>query len=446
MLALFSICSAGCSAESANTDEGPASGGSSSNHVGGNGGQLSSTGGTNSTTGGTATGGVTSGGTAGNATGAATGGTGATGGAAVSPCHTAPGEAAPDQDPGVWVDVSPCGVDFASTQVGAGTILVDPVRQSDLYVNIQFNGTWKSTDYGVTWTKVSTSEHSMELDSGFAWYAAIDPNPARDPNTPPTLYVTQGYGAGGVWKSTDGGVNFANVWDHNVYKDDGTTDIFSDVGGDIHCLYVVGSNNPDHLILSLHSYWGDSGNNGVFESTDGGGKWIVHTSETFNFQPHSDVLFPIDDSTWVVSHGTTYPNLEITRTTDAGQTWNVTDTQQVPIGRVIARTGSTIYSSSDAFGLASKSTDLGVTWTELEGSGTKAGWVAVTPTKLYVGDGYAENPMTIRHADLDSDEVWTDDAPQPSASGIGAAVAFDGTHYILVTAQGKGGVWRYIEP
>ena len=49
------------------------------------------------------------------------------------------------------------------------------------------------------------------------------------------------------------------------------------------------------------------GNNGMFESKDGGGKWIVHKAATFNFQPHSDILFPFDATTWMVTHGTSWP-------------------------------------------------------------------------------------------------------------------------------------------
>lgn len=200
------------------------------------------------------------------------------------------------------------------------------------------------------------------------------------------------------------------------------------------------------MILSLHSYWGTQGNNGVFESTDGGKKWVVHTSNTFNFQPHSDILFPIDASTWVVSHGTTWPNNAITRTTDSGASWNVTDTQQVGIGRVIARTPDTIYTASDATGNASRSTDAGRTWSQLSKSGSKIVWVAVTATKVYVADGYDVNPTTIRHASLDNDNVWTDDTPVIPKSGIGIGVSYDGSHYVLVAGQGKAGVWRYVEP
>ena len=36
---------------------------------------------------------------------------------------------------------------------------------------------------------------------------------------------------------------------------------------------------------------------------NGGGKWIVHKSATFNFQPHNDVLFALDAKTWLVTPG-----------------------------------------------------------------------------------------------------------------------------------------------
>jgi hypothetical protein len=458
-LALFGVLGMACGSN-VGGDHGDGSGTSTGgSSVGGSSGGSSNPGGTSGASGGTSSGGTSSGGNASTAgansggtnnggSSAGDGGSGGSGGDAPTVCegNTVEGAEPAEQELGVWVDVTPPGVDVESTQAGAGTILADPVRKGDLYVNIQWNGTWRSTDYGCTWTKTNTGEHAAELDAGFAWYAAIDRNPCRDPNTDPTLYVTSGFGAGGLWKSTNAGVDWKNVWDNNIYKDDGVTSVFSDVGSDVHCVHMVDPSDPNHLIASLHGYWGSGNNNGVFETTDGGGKWIVHASQQFNFQPHSDLVFPIDKSTWIVAHGATYPNLDLFRTTNSGDSWDIVGTETQGIGRVTAWAGDALYSSADAAGFVSKSTDGGVSWEQLDGAGNKIGWVATTPTRLYAGNGYAGDPNTVRYASLDNDNVWTETTPSAPHSGIGAAVTFDGEHYVIVAAQGRGGVWRYVEP
>jgi hypothetical protein len=105
---------------------------------------------------------------------------------------------------------------------GPRTIAVDPAKPNEIYAFADHDGAWKSTDCGVTYTKVSTGTNKDKLDTGGPWGLVIDPNPNRDPETAPALYVNQGYGANGLWKSTDGGVNWNDVWVNNVYAEDGT--------------------------------------------------------------------------------------------------------------------------------------------------------------------------------------------------------------------------------
>ena len=79
------------------------------------------------------------------------------------------------------------------------------------------------------------------------------------------------------------------------------------------------------------------------------------------------------------------------------------------------------------------------------------GWVAVTATHVYVNNGYSwDPPSALGHAPLDDDENWTTTDAVPAAmsqTGVNnPAVTYDGKHYILITPQHKGGVWRYVEP
>jgi hypothetical protein len=254
--------------------------------------------------------------------------------------------------------------------------------------------------------------------------------------------VTQGYGANSVWKSTNGGVDWTNIWDNNIFAEDGVTNISQDVGNDISGVYLVDSSGPDHLLLYLHSYYGTLGNNGIFESKDGGGNWVVHKAQTFNFQPHSDVLFPFDATTWMVTHGNA-----VYRTTDSAVTWKVDDGMvSGNLGRSNYIVGSTIYAGTDYAGGVYKSTDKGLTWTDLKAPGNKISWVVATATKLYVSNDRSD--PHVFHAALANDDVWVDDgAPGMVHGGANTpGVLFDGEHYVLVVPAERGGVWRYVEP
>jgi hypothetical protein len=354
--------------------------------------------------------------------------------------------------PGVWEDVTPAGVDLTNW-AGGEEILSDPVRPSDLYWNVDNGGVYRSTDYGRTWTKTNTGANGGKLNSGRAWQAAIDPNPNRDPNTLPAIYMTLGYGTTFLWKSTDGGVDWTNIWDNNIYAPDGVSNISSDVGADINGIFAPDPAKPDHLLAFLHSYWGTGQNNGIFESTDGGGKWIVRKSQTFSFQPHADTLNAIDGQTWLVTHGTGWPNSELWRTTDGGGSWKLVANNTV-LEMKVAKAGSNVYAPGPHL---LKSTDNGATWNKLPDDSNMIFVVWTSAKKVYWSGGgnYQDRNFKIRSAPIGGEASWTE-LPVPTGlswvGGIGSAVpgyavaVSDGTHTVLVTSNYSAGVWRYVEP
>jgi len=353
------------------------------------------------------------------------------------------------QMPGTWKNVTPAGLDLSGAPMGASTVCHDVARPSDVYMFVQYNGVWRSTDYGVSWLKASTGANINRLQEGCPWYSAIDANPSRDPSTPPALYATSGYGAMGVWKSTDGGVNWFDVWTTNIYAPDGVTNISADVSRDIAALLMASSTNPNRLILSMHSYSGTGGNNGIFETVDGGGKWIVHKAQQFQFQPHSDDLGLFDSVTWVVSKGIGSAGTDVFRTTNAGASWqNATGQLAKSLGARMARAGNVWYSSTKSADALYKTSDKGVTWVKTSCPGFRVTWVAATATKVYCGAGYDFDPQPeIYSAALSNDSVWQmEKVSTMSGSGEDACVTFDGVHYIIIGAFHKAGFWRYVEP
>src|SRR4051812_42516028 len=169
---------------------------------------------------------------------------------------------------GSWVNVTPAGMNMSpdfggpSNNFGVDAVVDDPARPSDLYASADYQGVWKSTDYGQTWTKVSTGTNASFLDQGRPWFLGIDSNRSRSPSTPPTLWTASGYGPQfGLYKSTDGGVN----WSHGGFPafNDGISN-GQDPGS-----IDVDPHDGQHLLVGFH------GTSEVAESSDGGATWKI---------------------------------------------------------------------------------------------------------------------------------------------------------------------------
>ena len=119
-------------------------------------------------------------------------------------------------------------------------------------------GVLKSTDAGATWTLLGNSVFNRRTISKIV----VDPTDAN------TVYVAVGAlatnglpGNTGIWKSTDGGLNWTDT----------TTGISTDAAySDV----VIDPTNPQVLYAAVGSPAGDSAN-GIYKTTNGGGSWAV---------------------------------------------------------------------------------------------------------------------------------------------------------------------------
>jgi photosystem II stability/assembly factor-like uncharacterized protein len=346
------------------------------------------------------------------------------------------------QQPGTWQNVTPwTGTHYCNT------IQVDPVKKSDAWAFADEVGCWKSTDYGQTWIRIDAAGglNNTGISGHGAWCSSINPSLTRDPSIPPAVYVTFGYAENGIWKSTDGGVTWIDTWSNNIFAPDGSTNIYSDVGRDIAYFYCIDPAVPNHMIAALHSYWGTGGNNGIFESTDGGARWILHKAATFNFQPHSSVLFPIDKNTWCVTDGG-----GIYTTNDGAATWTkATGSISGSAGNAIInrKVGNAFYVACDHNGPIYKTTDNGLSWRTVTGlSANRTQWILATDTKLYVADAYDWDPTDIYSCDINNDAVWTKSTAALPGGGHRVSLTHDGTNFVILAPAHNVGIWRYVEP
>jgi len=320
--------------------------------------------------------------------------------------------------------------------------LVDPARPSDLYAFVCHQGVHKSTDYGLTWTKINTGTNGAMIDSGKPWGEGIDSNRCRDPKTPPTLYSAGSQG--NFWKSIDGGVN----WTKHVLPDDGKArpqDAYN---------VEVDPNDGKHLLVGFHE------EPGLVESTDGGETWKGIPFDSGMNSGTSWYPFFIDTgvadttrTTWLMIPQTTAVT-GTWRTTNGGTSWAKVEGNEHPHGQSQIFQYKGVVYMAGVYGTKGwgvyRSTDFGATWTHY-GSGAAQGVVYGTPNYIYaqasgaVGNGTVDQSQSERAAQPGTTwSTWT--APTMSNGPKRAAVTYDGTHYIIVGGNWNAGIWRYIEP
>jgi hypothetical protein len=350
-------------------------------------------------------------------------------------------------DSGTWTNVTPSGVDLVNElscgNFGSTTMVADPVRPSDLYTQFHCQGVWKSTDYGLTWFGPINSGKGGAGASGAGGLAI-----ARGPDgQPPILYSAGIRGPGlGFWKSIDGGVSWTGY--HVV------------PGGDRQDFYppVVDPYDPNHLLMTGHHL------SLIVQSLDGGQTWSeVPIDDGMRDSTGTGFIFFIATGraettrgTWMWTAEATGKKIGTWRTNDGGRTWAHVDSNEHPHGQMQiyqADKGGLVFMPgfhSDLGAGVLRSTDYGQTWARV-GVAMDQAIVFGTPKRTYAMYAWACISCSLDPA-LQS-------APQPGISGwarisappgmsIGpaqAAIVFDGANYIIVTANWRGGLWRFVE-
>lgn len=357
--------------------------------------------------------------------------------------------------PGTWVRQK-LPVSAIEGGGGAQTVLVDPVRPSDFYLffsrsNSDTTAVLKSTDYGQTWRNVNTTREFF----GNPWGAAIDPNPERDPNTPPVLFSPAGYGAFGLWKSTDGGVTWQQLFGEQESSGLGP---FSRIWPpDLYAVTILPDDPPNHLLVTYHDdgAWGEHGDSGLGESFDQGKTWVAHPPPIGMGSSH--YVMVVDERTWLTIGEQGSGTHGIWKTNSAGRidgkistkAWRPVDELRHLHGSFQSYTDpSTGALYAPGLGGIKRSADGGDTWVYVHEVGHVVSNVIGTERFLY--SNFLYGPDLLR-ASKREDTRWESYTTPPAslvegAPPFGAAASFDGAHWVIVMSASRHGVFRYVEP
>ncbi|MEV0794564.1 RICIN domain-containing protein [Kribbella sp. NPDC050459] len=239
---------------------------------------------------------------------------------------------------------------------GAGErLVIDPANHGTLLLGTRKNGLWRSTDYGVTWSQVSSFPVKDGAGSGagisFVTYGAAGSN---------TVYVGVNDKSTSLYRSTDGG----NSWQAVSGRPTGQMPQHGVVSGD-GSLYLTYSNDIGPNDVTAGSVW---------KYTPSGGVWKNISPSQGNYGFSGLAVDPQKPSTVMVTTlDRWWPQDEVYRTTDGGTTWqaladkSVRDASAAPYigtgighwmtalaidpfdsGHVLYGTGNGIWRSKDA--------------------------------------------------------------------------------------------------
>jgi hypothetical protein len=328
-------------------------------------------------------------------------------------------------------------------------ILSSPSQPTTLYVGTNYQGVWKSNNSGKTWFKanvgLSSGPRSIYFNydgspagrgegcagiEAFNWAMAIDPSDAN------VVYTAAGYGcAQGLWKSTNGGVTWRQMFSQAVTKQS-TNDIGS---------IEINPADPLHILVGTHSAWtGTPGAAGVWESRDGGTNWALHPLPKAAGSSNHYAAF-LDAKTWIVIT----QDSGIWRTADSGATWN----------RVSAFTkahgGSSLYRAKNGLlylggdNRVLRSGDFGATWSDAGAPINRDGYMSLVGDGTFIYTASANTgtstvgPVRYYYTPESDGTNWKPYDSQTFIDGP-MSMTFDAQNSVVFSSNWNAGVWKLV--
>lgn len=335
---------------------------------------------------------------------------------------------------GAWEEITPPEVSLdpsfetpAGENYGAHSFVINPRNTANLYLGTSAQGIYKTADCGATWKKVNTGLNGDVIDGGRQWTFVIDPG------DPDVMYTNTGYGTGGSYKSTNGGVDWEPFVDPAYAK-------ALQFGGFVQYIRMDPT-NPQHLLVTPHfeceigqGPGGLPSTKGcILETKDAGATWRILEGAPPAGEGASQWM--IDADTWLWS---AYFD-GMWRTANGGTTWDpVIDPGTYSTANGVRVPGGKFYSGGVFTTLQS---DDGASWSSLPGSpGTE--FLATDGARLFAARGAYYGV-----AQVSSPSTWTQ-LPTPAFSKpdnvLTWGLQYDPDHHILYSLNSTNGFWRLV--
>jgi hypothetical protein len=424
----FPLLLVACASSDASTDDGADSSRAGANGGGESGGSTS----TSATSAGSASVGVAGaratgtggsgmvGGSGGKAASGSSGAGGASGGGNVSEDAGAPHIVMPCPTTGAvggWENITPAKIiQTMPYQGGTGAVLVNPKDTRTVYVGgLNGGGIFKSVDCGATWSHVNTGKGGSDMDIGKLWSMVIDPI------NPEVLYSINGYGAEGLWKTTNGGVDWENLYPPG-------SEVAKTANANFASIVSMDVTDHMHLVVAFHS--GCSGAyapNCQAESKDGGATWRLFKAPVAG---EGVGVIVLNATTWI-SGG----YQEMFETTDSGASWSKVSGESAH--------WQLYHSSSGAFYIGTmagilKSTD-GKAWSLLPGFSAQVQGITGDGVNIFAGQQWQNKYFKIPEA---NPAGFSQIGPTHSNSSY--FMAFDPDHKLLYASE-MSSLWRSVQ-
>ena len=411
---------------------------------------------------------------------------------------------------GTWQNITPpaldmsnwCSVDFSTCNVGTnpsgkvgtyGTtdFLIDPMSSGTVYLGTSQLGIWKTTDCGASWAHINTGNGGTDvnggsvagslLDGGRQWTMLMDPTNSQ------VLYATAGYGAGGIFRSTDGGVDWSQILPTSIMSRTQYPGFIEKI--------TMDPTNHLHLLASFHTICtgtalpgapiADNSNNVsvvsttsstptgastsyqgwgcLAETTDGGTTWSLTTSGYPWVNSDGPGQTMVNGTTWF--YGTNGPQ-GLWRTTTGGvavngaPAWTQVNLYTNDAGAMqpLASTIGSVYLAEDGTFYSGgnyaivHSTD-GINWTQLSGQyapalGSQNGSSPIVDTGTIV---YITGSGSNWSAPVSAIQGYKSSAPtsglftkmtSPTQAAGGLWIKYDPVNHMLYTSNNLTGFWR----
>lgn len=348
-------------------------------------------------------------------------------------------------DVNVFEEITPAevkatiGQKTADGQVKGGpfAMAVDPVNQGTVYSGTLLQGVWKTTDCGATWTKLDSGTNAGDVNRGMNWTFEVDP---FDPNV---IYTNSGYGSNGLFKSTDGGQNWIDIWSKSSQPELGKAFQYNFAN-----TVALDPADSRHLLLTFHEgCLPPNPSTCIVESFDAGASWrLIGGKEGWNGGEGQVIFFLDSPSTWLWGSQTN----GFWRTADSGKSW-----QQIPKMATSHLQGTRLHHAKDGTfyvpagdGVWRSPDGKADTWQLIEGTGPISGSIVGDGTALYASTCYAgqfcEQARYLTALESDG-KTWTEMKGVPKIP-MGGNLGFDAGHKLLFSSNLTSGLWRVRVP